>query len=91
MRTFNIAAANKRIDWLNDYDVTPSRARIKAGTKISFKNISTMTHAIQARDGSWKTGPIQPGSTGTMTVSKPGTYEYICVDHPWSIGQLIVE
>ena len=91
VRTFNIASANKRIDWLNDYDLNPSRAKVKAGTTITFTNISSMSHTIAARDGSWRTGPIKAGAAGSVTISKAGTYEYICTDHPWTIGQLIVE
>lgn len=91
VRTFNIASANKRIDWLNDYDVSPIRAKVKAGTAITFTNISAMTHTIEARDGSWRVGPIKAGEAVSVTVTKAGTYEYICTDHPWTIGQLIVE
>src|SRR6185295_2724276 len=47
VRTFNIAAANKRIDWLNDYDVSPGRARVKSGSAVTFTNKSTMSHTIQ--------------------------------------------
>jgi hypothetical protein len=24
-------------------------------------------------------------------VANPGTYEYVCQEHPWSIGQLVVQ
>ena len=91
VRTFNIAPANKRIDWLNDYDLSPSRAKVKVGATITFTNISTMSHTIEARDGSWRTGSIKAGEAGSVTITKAGTYEYICKDHPWTIGQLIVE
>jgi PQQ-dependent dehydrogenase (methanol/ethanol family) len=91
VRTFNIASANKRIDWLDDYDLSPSRSKIRVGAAITFTNTSTIAHTIQARDLSWRVGPIKPGETGTVTIAKAGTYEYICVDHPWTIGQLIVE
>jgi plastocyanin len=89
--TFNIAAANKKIDWQNDYDVNPGRAHVKAGTAVTWTNKSTLAHTITARDGSWATGVIQPGSSGTVTIAKAGTYEYICKEHPWSIGQLTVD
>jgi plastocyanin len=64
---------------------------VKRDTVITWTNTSKIAHAIVARDGSWSTGTIQPGGSGTVTVMKPGTYEYICKDHPWSIGQLIVD
>jgi hypothetical protein len=25
-----------------------------------------------------------------VTFNKPGTYTYICKEHPWSIGQVVV-
>ncbi len=91
VRTFTIAAANKKIDWTNDYDIAPTRARARAGTPVTFVNQTPMPHAIEARDGSWRTGIIKPGDSGTVTIAKPGTYEYVCRDHPWSIGQLTIE
>jgi plastocyanin len=89
--TFNIASANKKIDWADDNGLSPSRVRTKAGTPVTFKNTSKVSHAIAARDGSWSTGVIQPGASGSATITKPGTYEYTCTQHPWTIGQLIVE
>jgi len=56
-----------------------------------WTNASKKAHTITARDGSWTTGVIQPGASGSAIITKPGTYEYICTDHTWSIGQLIVE
>lgn len=88
---FNIASANRQLTWTDDYGVTPSRVRTKVGTTVSFMNASKKAHTISARDGSWTTGTIQPGATGSAIVSKAGTFEYICTDHPWTIGQLIVE
>ncbi|MEO8259331.1 MAG: PQQ-binding-like beta-propeller repeat protein [Acidobacteriota bacterium] len=91
VRTFTIISANKKIDWADDHGLSPSRVRAKVGTPVTFTNSSTISHSIAARDGSWKTTAIKPGESGTVTVTRPGTYEYICTDHPWTIGQLIVE
>ena len=38
--TFNIAAASRKIDWQNDYDVNPSRAHVSAGTAVTWTNKS---------------------------------------------------
>ena len=91
VRTFTIASANKRIDWADDHGLNPSRVRTKAGTPVTFTNTSKVSHTVAARDGSWSAGPIKPGESASVTVTKPGAYEYICKDHPWTIGQLIVE
>jgi alcohol dehydrogenase (cytochrome c) len=89
--SFNIASANRKVEWSNDYAVTPSRVRTAVGTMVTFANGSKLSHTIAARDGSWSTRSIKPGESGSATIAKPGTYEYTCTEHPWSIGQLIVE
>jgi len=88
---FNIPSANRRVAWDDPYGLSPARARVTRGTAVTWTNTSKQVHTILARDGSWSTGAIQPGGSGTATVGKPGTYEYICKEHPWSIGQLVVD
>ena len=91
VRTFNIIAANKKIDWMNEHDIAPPRVKIAAGATLTFTNTTSMTHVLEARDGSWHTDPIKPGDSGTVTITKPGVYEYFCRDHPWSFAQVTVE
>jgi alcohol dehydrogenase (cytochrome c) len=88
---YTIASAGRKEEWSNDYGVTPPRVRARAGTAVTWTNSSKSAHTIVARDGSWSTGTIKPGESGTATIAKAGTYEYICKEHPWTIGQLIVQ
>ncbi len=90
-RVFTIAAAQKKIDWLNEHDIAPLRVKVASGTAVTFTNGTTMAHALEARDGSWRTSSIAPGASGSVTITRPGTYEYVCRDHPWSFAQLVVE
>jgi alcohol dehydrogenase (cytochrome c) len=87
---FNIQSAGRREEWHNDYGVSPSRTRVAPGAPLTFTNTTTMTHTITARDGSWTSGPIAPGGKATVTVAKAGVYEYRCIEHPWSMGELTV-
>jgi quinohemoprotein ethanol dehydrogenase len=75
----------------DEYEFTPYRARVKAGTKVSWRNNGRMTHTIVAEDGSWTTGPLNPLDIGTVVFDKPGMYVYICKEYPWVYGQIIVE
>jgi PQQ-dependent dehydrogenase (methanol/ethanol family) len=75
----------------DEYEFNPYRARVKAGTKVSWRNNGTLTHTIVALDESWTTGPLQPLDIGTVTFDKPGTYTYISKEYPWVYGQIIVE
>ncbi len=75
----------------DEYAFAPYRARVKAGTQVTWRNNGRMIHTIVAEDGSWTTGPLETGDVGGVTFDKPGTYTYICKEHPWAYGQIIVE
>ena len=74
----------------DEYAIKPTRAGVDVGTTVKWLNYGIVVHSIEARDGSWSTGPIRPGQTGTVTFERPGTYIYVCTDHPWSIAELVV-
>lgn len=67
------------------------RARIEAGTSVTVTNSGKEMHTASAVDGSWTTGEIAPGQSVNLFFNKPGTYTYICRDHPWTQAQLMVE
>ncbi|PWT82861.1 MAG: hypothetical protein C5B57_07950 [Blastocatellia bacterium] len=75
----------------DDYAFEPYRARVKAGTQVTWRNNSRMVHTIVAQDGSWTTGPLSDGAVGGKVFDKAGMYNYICKEHPWAYGQIIVE
>jgi glucose dehydrogenase/plastocyanin len=75
-----------------EYGVNPTRVRVKTGNAVTWRNNGKETHTFMARSRAWRTATMQPGGkTATLTFDKPGTYEYICQEHPWTIAQLIVE
>lgn len=76
---------------LDEYRFRPVRARIVAGAPVVWTNNGHETHTIVAMDGSWRTEPIAPGASASLTFARPGRHTYICKEHPWSYGQLIVE
>jgi plastocyanin len=75
----------------DEFEFNPYRVRVKAGTRVSWRNNGRMTHTVVAEDGSWSTGALSPLDTGTVTFDKPGTFTYICKEHPWVYGQIIVQ
>ena len=75
----------------DEYAFAPYRTRVPAGTQVMWRNNGRMVHTIVAEDGSWSTGPLNEGDVGATTFTKPGTYIYICKEHPWAYGEIIVE
>ena len=81
----------KPAEYTDEYVFQPMRIKVKAGTTITWTNDGKETHSATAQDGSWSTGEVAPGKTATVKFDKPGKYTYICKDHPWSYGEIVVE
>ena len=75
---------------VDEYAFKPLRARVRVGTTVTFVNNGSVVHTIAARDGSWSTGALHPAQDGHVTFDTPGTFTYVCKDHPWSVGQIVV-
>jgi quinohemoprotein ethanol dehydrogenase len=76
---------------IDEYQFSPYRVRVRAGTRVSWRNNGTLPHTVVALDGSWTTGLLNPLDIGSVVFDKPGQYVYICKEHPWVYGQIIVE
>jgi len=87
----NIRNASRIEEWTDEHAITPLRAAVAPGSTVTFTNTSSLGHTLEARDGSWRTGTIPPGGSATVTMRAAGEFEYTCADHPWMIGQIIVE
>ena len=58
----------------DEFAFSPYRAKVKAGTQVTWRNNGRMVHTVAAQDGSWTTGPLDPAGVGGVTFDKPGTY-----------------
>jgi alcohol dehydrogenase (cytochrome c) len=76
--------------YFNEYAVSPYRARVQAGSPVTFINNGRKPHTIMARDGSWTTGTLGPTQIATIRFEKAGNYLYFSKEYPWSYGQIIV-
>jgi len=68
----------------------PKRIEITAGTTIRWTNNDQLVHTISADDGSWDSGPIEPGKTWTHTFTQPGEYAFHCTPHPFMKALIVV-
>jgi outer membrane protein assembly factor BamB/plastocyanin len=76
--------------FIDEFTFNPYRARVSPGTRVLFVNNGNMSHEITALDGSWSTGPLSPTQQASILFPEPGAYTFICKDHPWSYGQIVV-
>ncbi|HTH06179.1 MAG TPA: cupredoxin domain-containing protein [Ilumatobacteraceae bacterium] len=56
---------------------------------ITVRNDDTTAHTVTADDGSFDVR-VNPGESGTIEVSEPGTYAFHCTIHPNMTGTLEV-
>ena len=64
-----------------NFAFTPASLDVSAGTEISVTNNDDATHTLTADDGSFDTGELAKGQSGSVTVSAPGEFAYHCNIH----------
>jgi plastocyanin len=69
---------------------TPINASVPKDAAITWTNKDIAPHTATASDGSFDTGMINVGSTGSATVKGQGDIQYHCTIHPWMHGSLLV-
>jgi plastocyanin len=68
----------------------PNPSTVTANSKVTWNNKDIAPHTATATDGSFDTGIINVGSSGSAIVRAPGTVPYHCTIHPWMNGMLQV-
>ncbi len=77
---------------IQNFAFTPSTIAARAGDDIVFTNNDTVPHTVTQSTTSGdgiRSDPIAPGSTYTLTIDEPGTYEFFCEFHPAMTGTII--
>lgn len=73
-----------------NYAFSPSALTVKAGTKITVTNHDQTAHTATASSGGFDSGTLKPGQSAHFTLTKPGTYSYICQFHAFMTGTIKV-
>jgi len=68
----------------------PKRIQIAAGTTVTWTNNDPLVHTVTADDGSWDSGPIEPGKSWSHTFTQPGEYALHCTPHPFMKAVVVV-
>ncbi|MBL8778664.1 MAG: hypothetical protein JNK12_22230 [Acidimicrobiales bacterium] len=71
------------------FGITVPDEAITVGDTIVFPNNSDRPHTITDRGGTFDTGEIQPGSSGEVIFSVPGSFEVFCRINPSTMNALV--
>ena len=58
---------------IQDFVFQPARLEVAAGATIVWTNGGQVVHTVSADDGSFESGPIEPGARRAITFTRPGT------------------
>ena len=75
---------------IGDFAFAPTPISIESGTEVTWRNDDLTAHTVTARDGSFDSGTMDPGSEFATAFEGPGTFEYFCQIHPTMQGTVRV-
>lgn len=67
---------------IKDFSFAPAALTVRAGDTVTWSNSGPSDHTATASDGSFDTGPLSRGRSGSHTFTAAGTFAYVCSIHP---------
>ncbi len=83
------AAKSEKVE-IVEFTYQPDPVVVQVDGKVIWQNQDTAPHTATADDGSFDTGTIEKGKTGSETFKEAGTFTYFCEIHPTMHGTVEV-
>ncbi len=84
-----VLAASRGVS-IRDFTFAPKTVEIRVGDRVTWTNRDSVEHTATARNGSFDTGMLGEGESGSVRFNIAGTYRYICTPHPNMTGTVVV-
>ena len=76
---------------ISNFKYAPAAITVKAGGTVTWTNRDSAPHTATAKANSaFNTDTLKQGQSKQITLSKPGTYQYTCLFHPFMSGTVVV-
>ncbi|MDJ0831984.1 MAG: cupredoxin family copper-binding protein [Gammaproteobacteria bacterium] len=70
----------------------PASMTVKAGSTVTWVNNDSAPHTVTSTDGGpLASGTLNRGSSYSVTLDQPGTYNYVCKFHPRMRASIVVQ
>jgi plastocyanin len=73
-----------------NYAFAPAVLTVRVGATVTVTNTDSTAHTATAESGAFDSGTLKPGQSAHLTLSKPGTYTYLCQFHAFMKGTIKV-
>jgi plastocyanin len=76
-----------------DFKYAPARVEVAPGARVTFTNRDRAPHTATATGapGRFDTGTLRQGERDAVTLTRPGTYDYVCELHPFMKASIVVD
>jgi plastocyanin len=76
---------------ISDFAFSPATLTIAAGDTVTWTNNDPVVHTATSTTGAFDSGDLAEGDSFSVTLTTPGTYDYLCTPHPTMTGQIVVQ
>ena len=67
---------------MEDFFFSPASVSVHVGDLVTWHNRGKQPHTATADNGSFDTGTVPAGGSGSHMFTQPGTFTYVCTIHP---------
>jgi plastocyanin len=89
-RSAELRAAASTTVSIKDFSFAPKSVTVNVGDTVTFSNQGPTNHTATANGGSFDTGDLDRGQSGSVTFRNAGTFAYHCEPHPFMTGTVRV-
>ncbi len=75
---------------IEDFSFGPAAVTVGVGESVTWRNSGPSSHTATATDGSFDTGLLSSGESGSATFDEAGSFSYLCTPHPFMKGTVRV-
>jgi len=75
---------------ITNFKYVPPTVTVKTGSRVTWVNNDAAPHTATAADA-FDTGTLDKGDSKPVTLSKPGSYPYVCEFHAFMKGTVVVK
>ncbi|HEY7066496.1 MAG TPA: cupredoxin domain-containing protein [Chloroflexota bacterium] len=87
-----LASANQEPEvHMHNNAYQPEALTISAGTAVRFVNDDGDIHTASQVGGGFESGLLFSKDSWTYTFNDPGTYQFVCLPHPYMHGTIVVQ
>jgi LPXTG-motif cell wall-anchored protein len=84
------AAASTSSVTIRDFEFDPKGITVSVGTTVTWTNEGPTAHTATADGGTFDTGNLVKGASGSYKFTKAGKYDYHCTPHPYMKASVTV-